>query len=106
MNTRCYLFIFIWSINTYSCKSSLQNVYVHSYNSFNSTLPVSTPDGEGTAKNIAKWHKIMLYSLFRTSSFYINKIQKYATRAGIYYCKITVHVSVVYRPHHQECIKL
>jgi len=26
--------------------------------------------------------------------------------AGIYYCRITLHVSGVYRTHHQEYIKL
>ena len=26
--------------------------------------------------------------------------------AGIYYCKITLHVSGVYRTHHEEYIKL
>ena len=47
-----------------------------------------------------------LYSWFRASSFYINKIQQYATNAGFYYCKLTLHVSGVYWPHHQEYIKL
>jgi hypothetical protein len=37
-------------------------------------------------------------------TYYINKIQQYATDAGIYYCKITLHVSGVYRTHHQEYI--
>ena len=32
-----------------------------------------------------------------------NKMQQYA---GIYFCKITLHVSGVYRTHHQEYIKL
>jgi len=31
----------------------------------------------------------------------INKIQQDATGAGIYYCKLTLHVSGIYRPHHQ-----
>ena len=26
--------------------------------------------------------------------------------AGFYYCKLTLHVSGVYRPHHQEYMKL
>ena len=38
-----------------------------------------------------------LYSLFRASSFYINKIQQDATNAVIYYCQLTLHVSCVYR---------
>jgi len=38
----------------------------------------------------------ILYSWFHASSFYINKIQQDATDAGIYYCKLTVHVSGVY----------
>ena len=37
---------------------------------------------------------------------YINKIQQDATDTGINYCKITLHVSGVYRTHHQEYIKL
>ena len=32
-----------------------------------------------------------------------NKMQQYAS---IYYCKLTLHISGVYRPHHQEYIKL
>ena len=32
-----------------------------------------------------------------------NKMQQYA---GIYYCKITLHVSGVYRPHHQQYVEL
>ena len=39
-------------------------------------------------------------------TIYINKIQQDATDAGINYCKLTLHVSGVYRPHHQEYIKL
>jgi len=38
--------------------------------------------------------------------FYINNIQQDATDAGFHYCKFTLHVSGVYRPHHQEYIKL
>jgi len=38
--------------------------------------------------------------------YYIYKIQQDATDASIFYYKITVHVSVVYRSHHQEYIKL
>jgi len=48
----------------------------------------------------------ILYSWFRASSLYSNKIQQDATDAGIYYCKLTLHVSGVYRTHHQEYIKL
>ena len=40
------------------------------------------------------------------SDKYINKIQQDATDAGIYYCKLILHVSGVCRPHHQEYIKL
>ena len=32
-----------------------------------------------------------------------NEMQQYA---GVYYCKITLHFSGVYRTHHQEYIKL
>jgi len=38
--------------------------------------------------------------------YYINKIQQDATNAGIYHCKLTLHVSGVYRLHHKEYIKL
>ena len=38
--------------------------------------------------------------------YYINNIQQDATSAGVYYSKLTVHVSDVYRPHHQEYIKV
>ena len=48
----------------------------------------------------------ILYSWFRASSLYINKIQQDATDAGIYYCKLTLRVSGVYRTHQQEYIKL
>ena len=48
----------------------------------------------------------ILYSWFRASSLYINKIQQDATDAGIYYCRLTLHVSGVHRTHHQEHIKL
>jgi len=50
--------------------------------------------------------QFILYSWFRASSLYINKIQQDATNAGVYYCKITLHVSIVYRTRHQEYIKL
>ena len=58
--------------------------------------------------NCTGYHSLpsILYSWFRASSFYINRIQQDATDAGFYYCKITLHVSGVYRPHHQEYIKL
>ena len=42
----------------------------------------------------------------RKHVLYINKIEQNATVAGIYYCKLTLHVSGVYRTHHQEYIKL
>ena len=61
-------------------------------------------------QEIRKYRKIydlfLLYSWFRASSLYINKTQQDATDAGIYYCKLTPHVSGVYRTHHQEYIKL
>ena len=37
---------------------------------------------------------------------YINKIQRDASMQVFIYCKITLHVSGVYRTHHQEYIKL
>jgi len=57
--------------------------------------------------------KPTLLILLNRTNFYhgqffsiIIKIQQDATGAGIYYCKLTLHVSGVYRPHHQEYIKL
>ena len=46
--------------------------------------------------------------MFRASWLYINKIQRDATvcRCLFIYCKITLHVSVVYSTHNQEYIKL
>ena len=44
--------------------------------------------------------------MVRASSLYINKIQQDATNAGIYLLKIILHVSGVYRTHHQEYNKL
>ena len=40
---------------------------------------------------------LFLCSWFRASSLYMNKIQLDATDAGIYHCKLTLHVSGVYR---------
>ena len=36
----------------------------------------------------------------------ISNMQKDTTDADIYYCKFTLHVSGIYRTHHQEYIKL
>ena len=47
---------------------------------------------------------IKMFKKFGTSD--VNKIQQDATGAAIYYCNLTLHVSGVYRPHHQEYIKL
>ena len=54
----------------------------------------------------ARQIQLILYSWFRVSSFYINKIQQDATDTGIYCCKITLRVSGVSRPYHQEYITL
>ena len=47
----------------------------------------------------------ILYSWFRASWLYIRYNEMHSMQVFIY-CKITLHVSVVYRTHHQEYIKL
>ena len=57
----------------------------------------------------SKWPHVRLTFAYIARGFvtgiYINNIQQNAKDAGIYYCKLTLHVSDVYRTHH-EYIKL
>jgi len=51
-------------------------------------------------------HFLYCYMTIDTMELVLIRSNKMQKKAGIYYCKLTLHVSGVYRPHHQEYIKL